>query len=117
MDMKIVHCLRCNRDWCYRGLGRALRCGKCKSPYWDREVLDGKVSVEVDASDVESKDQRVAVQSSGSRDHQQSTVAQVGGDVRPDAKAPSVLSCPVHGAGCGFAKVGGWWCSKDGRLR
>ena len=34
--MEIKHCKRCDEDWCYRGTGRPLRCGKCKSPYWDR---------------------------------------------------------------------------------
>ncbi len=34
--MQINTCLRCNRSWCYRGTGRATRCGVCKSPYWDR---------------------------------------------------------------------------------
>ena len=34
--MEIKHCLRCGEPWCYRGEGRPLRCGKCKSPYWDR---------------------------------------------------------------------------------
>ena len=35
-DVEIKHCLRCGEPWCYRGEGRPLRCGKCKSPYWDR---------------------------------------------------------------------------------
>lgn len=35
--MEILICKRCGEVWCYRGTGRALRCGKCKSPYWDRE--------------------------------------------------------------------------------
>ena len=35
--MEIKHCNVCGADWCYRGSGRALRCGKCKSPYWDKE--------------------------------------------------------------------------------
>jgi hypothetical protein len=34
--VQINHCLRCHKDWCYRGEGRALRCGQCGSPYWDR---------------------------------------------------------------------------------
>jgi hypothetical protein len=34
--MQINTCLRCDRPWCYRGTGRATRCGVCKSPYWDR---------------------------------------------------------------------------------
>ena len=41
--MKIEHCERCNEDWCYRGNGRAIRCGKCKSPYWDRPYSDRSV--------------------------------------------------------------------------
>ena len=39
--VQINRCLRCERDWAYRGEGRALRCGKCGSPYWDRERLNG----------------------------------------------------------------------------
>jgi hypothetical protein len=34
--MEIKHCLRCESDWCFRGTGRPLRCGRCQSPYWDR---------------------------------------------------------------------------------
>src|ERR1017187_7028487 len=34
---KIFACLACKREWCYRGVGRPKRCGKCKSPYWDKE--------------------------------------------------------------------------------
>lgn len=45
--MQINNCLRCNRPWCYRGTGRATRCGVCKSPYWDRPRSS---SVERDAS-------------------------------------------------------------------
>lgn len=36
LRMEIKHCKRCGQPWCYRGEGRPLRCGKCKSPYWDR---------------------------------------------------------------------------------
>lgn len=39
--MTINHCRRCGREWCFTGAGRALRCGKCKSPYWDRERQNG----------------------------------------------------------------------------
>lgn len=35
--MEIKHCKRCGEDWCYRGTGRPIRCGVCKSPYWDRD--------------------------------------------------------------------------------
>lgn len=34
--MEIKHCERCGEDWCFRGSGRPVRCGRCKSPYWDR---------------------------------------------------------------------------------
>lgn len=34
--MEIKHCERCGEDWCFRGSGRPIRCGRCKSPYWDR---------------------------------------------------------------------------------
>jgi DNA-directed RNA polymerase subunit RPC12/RpoP len=30
-------CLRCNHVTFPRGKGRPLRCGGCKSPYWDTE--------------------------------------------------------------------------------
>lgn len=50
--MRIEHCKRCDGDWCYRGVGRALRCGKCKSPYWDREPAVGHV--ETGKADCES---------------------------------------------------------------
>ena len=39
--MEIKVCVRCGKEWCYRGIGRPVRCGKCKSPYWDREKQDG----------------------------------------------------------------------------
>ncbi len=42
LQMEIKHCERCGGDWCYRGTGRPLRCGKCKSPYWDRPRARGK---------------------------------------------------------------------------
>ena len=35
--MEIKVCVRCGKEWCYRGIGRPVRCGKCKSPYWDKE--------------------------------------------------------------------------------
>ena len=41
--MEIKHCKRCNRDWCFRGTGRPLRCGKCKTPYWDLEAVDAGI--------------------------------------------------------------------------
>ncbi len=31
------HCKRCGHDWTPRKEGRPIRCGKCKSPYWDQE--------------------------------------------------------------------------------
>ena len=43
--MRFEHCKRCGGDWCYRGVGRALRCGICKSPYWDREKRNDVPSV------------------------------------------------------------------------
>ena len=38
--LDIKHCNRCNRDWCFRGTGEPLRCGKCKSPYWRKHGND-----------------------------------------------------------------------------
>ena len=35
--MQVLTCKRCGLPWCYYGVGRAVRCGKCKTPYWDRE--------------------------------------------------------------------------------
>jgi hypothetical protein len=37
--MEIKYCNACGEQWCFRGTGRPLRCGKCKSPYWDREKV------------------------------------------------------------------------------
>src|SRR5665213_3251433 len=41
--MEIKRCLRCGEDWCYRGSGRPVRCGKCKSPYWDKGKNAGDI--------------------------------------------------------------------------
>ena len=38
--MEIKNCKRCGEPWCFHGTGRPIRCGKCKSPYWDRERQD-----------------------------------------------------------------------------
>ena len=35
--MELKTCKRCGEEWCFHGIGRPIRCGKCKSPYWDRE--------------------------------------------------------------------------------
>lgn len=43
VHVQINSCLRCMRDWAYRGEGRALRCGQCGSPYWDKERVHGKL--------------------------------------------------------------------------
>lgn len=43
--MEIKDCLRCGRQWTYRGDGRPIRCGQCKSPYWDRERIKEAVDV------------------------------------------------------------------------
>lgn len=34
--MFILRCKRCGREWCSRS-ENPYRCGKCKTPYWDRE--------------------------------------------------------------------------------
>lgn len=36
--MEIKTCKRCGEPWCFHGTGRPIRCGKCKTPYWDREA-------------------------------------------------------------------------------
>ena len=41
MTMEIKTCKRCGEPWCFHGTGRPIRCGKCKSPYWDRERING----------------------------------------------------------------------------
>lgn len=38
--MTIFTCKACGMEWCFRGVGSPLRCGKCKSPYWDRERVN-----------------------------------------------------------------------------
>ena len=38
--MEIKNCKRCGEPWCFHGTGRPIRCGKCKSPYWDRERVN-----------------------------------------------------------------------------
>ena len=38
--MEIKNCKRCGEPWCFHGTGRPIRCGKCKSPYWDRERIN-----------------------------------------------------------------------------
>lgn len=43
--MQIKHCLRCDEDWCYRGTGAPLRCGKCKSPYWNEPKKGARLEV------------------------------------------------------------------------
>lgn len=35
--VEIKHCKACGEEWCFRGVGRPIRCGKCKSPYWDKD--------------------------------------------------------------------------------
>jgi hypothetical protein len=40
--MEIKTCKRCGEPWCFHGTGRPIRCGKCKSPYWDRERVNGE---------------------------------------------------------------------------
>ena len=48
--MQVNACLRCEKEWVLPpGVGRALRCGVCGSPYWDQErkkgVSNGNASV------------------------------------------------------------------------
>jgi hypothetical protein len=38
---QIKHCKMCGQPWCCRGSGRPIRCGKCKSPYWERGRVNG----------------------------------------------------------------------------
>lgn len=53
--MKIEHCLRCDGYWCFRGTGRALRCGVCGSPYWDQERKKGAEKIAGAGIDANSK--------------------------------------------------------------
>jgi len=34
-----LRCKRCKHEWHPRSNHRPVRCGKCKSPYWDREPV------------------------------------------------------------------------------
>lgn len=43
--MEILHCQRCDKDWCFRG-GPVVRCGNCKSPYWDRKPKNQKSALD-----------------------------------------------------------------------
>ena len=45
LKLEIKTCKRCEKDWCYHGTGRPRRCGKCKSPYWDKERIAGRECV------------------------------------------------------------------------
>lgn len=40
--MELKTCKRCGEMWCFHGTGKPIRCGKCKSPYWDRERRDAE---------------------------------------------------------------------------
>lgn len=46
--MELKTCKRCGEVWCFHGSGRPLRCGKCKSPYWDRARRDEASGVKVE---------------------------------------------------------------------
>ena len=39
--IEINKCKRCGHEWANRGGKKPLRCGKCKTPYWDRERKKG----------------------------------------------------------------------------
>lgn len=71
-EMQIKHCKRCNRQWCYRGTGEPLRCGKCKSPYWNiaesqgGEMVDTRPMRAVLGKSAESSKQTAVPRSAGS---------------------------------------------------
>ncbi len=54
--MEIKNCKRCGKSWCYRGSGRPLRCGKCKSPYWDKEKAGSEIDLSVNKNSVNNRD-------------------------------------------------------------
>lgn len=64
--MKVEFCQRCKRNWCFRGEGKPRRCGKCKSPYWDRprekELLAAAVKAKAGRVEKESKFEREDLQ-------------------------------------------------------
>lgn len=43
--MEILRCRRCQQNWCYHGHGRAYRCGRCGTPYWDRDWIRGPMEM------------------------------------------------------------------------
>lgn len=48
--MRLHVCLRCGKEWCYRGTGVPRRCGQCGSPYWDKERRNAEVHVATEGS-------------------------------------------------------------------
>lgn len=46
-------CLRCGHKWSPRNDEKPLRCGFCKSPYWEKPMAEAKESVRLGQHDHE----------------------------------------------------------------
>lgn len=54
MKIPILKCKRCEHKWYPRSANLPKVCGKCKSPYWNRERLRNKiVDIKVHTKDEE----------------------------------------------------------------
>lgn len=83
LNVQINRCKRCNRDWCFRGAGHALRCGKCGSPYWDREARNvGNAGV----------DRKAEKGVGGGRGTEGSTLSDVREAEKPEKRLPAMHS-------------------------
>ena len=123
--VQINGCRRCGSQWCYRGEGRALRCGKCGSPYWDKERLnvgDAGVDGEAEAGDNARRgvgvaavsDVRVAAKPAKRLRAVQPVRGELAGgrgsDQKPKTEPGAVsIKCVLPGHTC-FKNGDGWYC-------
>lgn len=106
-------CLRCNGTWEER-VPNPRYCPLCKSPYWDRERVNGSVGQANERADDAAKVQRVPVQKPSNPLGVQSRPAKrkERGD-RPEQPAAGVSgSCPECFVPKGLRHQK--WCSKKG---
>jgi len=96
--VEIKHCKRCGCDWCFRGTGRPLRCGKCKTPYWDVEVGDGRVGERGAKRNVSRG--RKGTGAGVAADERDGIQVAVSLPVRGVERSRVVQSLPSHAAGC-----------------
>jgi hypothetical protein len=81
-------CLRCGHHWDQRVVGSPVQCPFCKSPRWNTPRL-------ADSPQVKPPAQK---------------------GTKPPPRPKRLQGCPQHGAGCGFAKAGGWVCGVNRRF-